>query len=101
MHFKVKHLINHDYYGEPKKSTLYIACSSDGRLYTYMRYEENGVKCVAVPNGVLCMKDENGNFIDINGDGYIDDAFSLIFNENYSGSNIEGDNVCYLDNMII
>ena len=98
--YKFKDLnINHDYYGEPKQSTLYIACSSDGRSYTYMRYEENGAKCVAVPNGVLCMKDENGNFIDINGDGYIDDAFSLIFNENYSGSNIEGDNVCYLDNM--
>ena len=98
--YKFKDLnINHDYYGKQKPSTLYIACSSDGRSYTYMRYEDNGVKCIAVPNGVLCMKDENGNFIDINGDGYIDDAFSLIFNENYSGSNIEGDNVCYLDNM--
>lgn len=96
--YKFKDLnIYHDYYGKPKQSTLYIACSSDGRSYTYMRYEENGVKCVAVPNGVLCMKDENGNFIDINGDGYIDDSFSLIFNGNYSGSNIEGDNVCYLN----
>lgn len=50
--YKFKDLnINHDYYGKTKKSTLYIACSSDGRSYTYMRYEENGVKCVAVPNG--------------------------------------------------
>lgn len=98
--YKFKDLnINHDYYGKPKKSTLYIACSSDGRSYTYMRYEENGVKCVAVPNGVLCMKDENGNFIDINGDGYIDDAFSLIFNEKYSGSNIGGNNMYYLDTI--
>ena len=98
--YKFKGLnINHDYYGEPKQSTLYIACSSDGRSYTYMRYEDNGVKCIAVPNGVLCMKDENGNFIDINGDGYIDDAFSLIFNDNYSGSNINGNNMYYLDTI--
>lgn len=98
--YKFKNLnINHDYYGKPKQSTLYIACSSDGRSYTYMRYEENGAKCIAVPNGVLCMKDENGNFIDINGDGYIDDAFSLIFNENYSGSNIQGNNMYYLDTI--
>ena len=76
--YKFKDLnINHDYYGKPKKSTLYIACSSDGRSYTYMRYEDNGVKCISVPNGVLCMKDGSGNFIDINGDGYIDDAFSF------------------------
>ena len=98
--YKFKDLnINHDYYGKQKPSTLYIACTSDGRSYTYMRYEENGAKCVAVPNGVLCMKDENGNFIDINGDGYIDDAFSLIFNENYNVSNIEGNNMYYLDTI--
>ena len=98
--YKFKNLnINHDYYGKQKPSTLYIACSSDGRTYTYMRYEHEGVKCIAVPNGVLCMKDESGNFIDINGDGHIDDAFSLIFNENYSGSNIEGNNMYYLDTI--
>ena len=98
--YKFKDLnIYHDYYGEAKQSTLYIACSSDGRSYTYMRYEHEGVKCIAVPNGVLCMKDENGNFIDINGDGHIDDAFSLIFNDNYSGSNINGNNMYYLDTI--
>ena len=64
-----------------------------------MRYEHEGVKCIAVPNGVLCMKDENGNFIDKNGDGHIDDAFSLIFNDNYSGSNINGNNMYYLDTI--
>ena len=98
--YKFKDLnIYHDYYGYAKQSTLYIACSSDGRSYTYMRYEHEGVKCIAVPNGVLCMKDENGNFIDINGDGHIDDAFSLIFNDNYSGSNINGNNMYYLDTI--
>lgn len=90
IYYEFTNLIKHDYYGTDLENTqLTIACLKDGNAFPYYKYGKG--KVIGIPNGLLYVMDEKGNFIK-NSEGkyvsYFDMILSGDFKDSYTVSTV-------------